>query len=344
MKKSMPPNTQQTQNDSISTQLFSLIQQSWTDDVLADVATFHGSKCLRITDDMYLGMNCDGIGTKVELSERLSLGHYRGLGYDLVAAVCDDTSAFGGVPLALTTVLDVGITDEAFPDVLIELYTGIVQAAKMIGVPVINGEFAQLGSRVQGYGENVFNINATVSWTAKRKQLLSAKEICVGDYIIGLEEEGLRCNGLTLFRETMQNMYGKDWHVTQSQLTHFALTPSRIYTPFIQRLLINFRPILHNVVHVTGGGLCGRLRRTLSQIHFGAHIYDVFPLHAFYDCLQKHVGRNVAYNTWNMGHGMLLFIEDGEQNRQAIFDSAKCSGISARVIGRVTSTPDILFE
>ncbi|MEJ7660717.1 MAG: AIR synthase related protein [Hymenobacter sp.] len=52
-----------------------------------------------------LGISSDGIGTKIEVAERLN--KYDTLGYDLVAMTADDLIAAGFVPTNLSNIIDV---------------------------------------------------------------------------------------------------------------------------------------------------------------------------------------------------------------------------------------------
>jgi phosphoribosylaminoimidazole (AIR) synthetase len=108
-----------------------------------------------------LGVGFDGVGTKIEISERLS--HYSTIAYDLFAMVCDDAVVRGGEPVLVGTVLDVNSLGEGskpFLNFIKQLAKGYVNAAQEAGVAVINGEIAELGVRVRGDGS--FNYN----WSA----------------------------------------------------------------------------------------------------------------------------------------------------------------------------------
>ncbi|MFH1465496.1 MAG: AIR synthase related protein [Pseudomonadota bacterium] len=94
-----------------------------------------------------LAMTSDGIGTKVELAERL--GVYDTLGHDLVAMTCDDLAAAGVEPVNLSNILDVDRLDEAVVD---SLMRGLHAAAGVAGIAVVGGEIAELGDRIGGWG------------------------------------------------------------------------------------------------------------------------------------------------------------------------------------------------
>src|ERR1051325_3946941 len=96
---------------------------------------------------LVMGLNSDGVGTKIELAERLN--DHRTIAFDLFAMVCDDAAINGAEPLLVASVLDFS---RLSTDVVAQLAHGLVNAAKVARVCVINGETAELGARVSGFG------------------------------------------------------------------------------------------------------------------------------------------------------------------------------------------------
>jgi phosphoribosylformylglycinamidine cyclo-ligase len=96
---------------------------------------------------------------------------------------------------------------------------------------------------------------------------------------------------------------------------------------------------LHGVVHVTGGGLPGKLGRLLRRVHLGAEITDPLPPGPLLSYLQEHgpVSDYEAYRVWNMGQGMLLMTPQPD----AALAVAQQHGITAQVIGTITAQPGI---
>src|SRR6185369_5120343 len=85
------------------------------------------------------GLNFDGIGTKVEFAERMQA--YRGLPKDLFAMVCDDAACQRAEPILFGSILDMARVDL---NVVREIADGMVDAARVARVSVINGELAEL--------------------------------------------------------------------------------------------------------------------------------------------------------------------------------------------------------
>ncbi|MBI2102458.1 hypothetical protein HYT55_01355 [Candidatus Woesearchaeota archaeon] len=290
------------------------------------------------------GMNADGIGTKVELAERQK--RFSTLAYDLFAMVCDDAVAKGAEPINIVSVLDARLlTDDFLPQVE-QLAAGYIAAAREAGVAVVNGETAELRSRVGGYGDFNFNWSATLLWLARKERLLTGKEIVPGDAIVALREEGFRSNGLTSARAIFSSTYGEAWHNTYfdgRSLGDHLLLPSRIYTPAIVAMTGGFvgtpRAVIHGIAHITGDGIPEKLGRTLKPSGYGAVLDSLFqPCSAMWlaQCASS-VMDDVAYRTWNMGQGMLVVTPEPSE----VLGIAVDYGIEAKVVGRVVEEKGI---
>jgi phosphoribosylaminoimidazole (AIR) synthetase len=87
--------------------------------------------------DAIIGMNFDGVGTKIEVAERV-VNHLT-IAFDLFAMVCDDAARTGGEPILLGSILD---CRKVSSGVIRDLANGMIAAANAAQVAVINGEVA----------------------------------------------------------------------------------------------------------------------------------------------------------------------------------------------------------
>jgi len=247
--------------------------------------------------------------------------------------LCDDAVRFGFEPVALSNILDVNSLKE---DTVRGLAKGMVKAAKDAGVAVVSGEIAELGGRVGGYGKNSYNWGGTVLSILRRE--IGGNDIKKGSAIVALQEKGFRSNGISLVRRIMEKNCGTDWHKRKSGKTtlgEMALTPSRIYA----RAALEMFDHVSSVVHVTGGGIPGKLGRLLAMKNCGADITDPFaPCELMLSC-QKMGGvpDEEAYRTWNMGQGMLLVTNKPDR----IIGIAAKHKIGAKAIGGTTGKKGI---
>ena len=116
--------------------------------------------------------------------------------------------------------------------------------------------------------------SADLTWFAHKSRLITGFEVKAGDYLVGLREEGLRCNGISLIRKILRTAYGDQWHDMPfggTSLINSALHPSRIYTSAVVAMTGGYdlnRPaqaILHGAAHITGGGNHPALPHVVAQ-------------------------------------------------------------------------------
>ena len=292
----------------------------------------------------FLSMGFDGAGTKVEIAERV--GRYDTIAFDLFAMVCDDALIRGGESILVGSNLDIKTlgTDDRFLPIMRELGEGYVAAAKEANVAVINGEIAQMGALMTGYGDFPFHWGAACIWVAKKENILTGTEMQVGDTVVMLREDGFRANGWSLVRKILGNAHGDDWHKVAhdgSTLGELALTPSRIYSRFVVGLHGGFESRgsceIHGVAHLTGGGVPEKMTRVLRRSKLGARLTDLFEPAGIVSYVQKTGGISDfdAYRAWNMGQGMALITPEPDK----VLAEAKSYGIEAKVAGEIVAEP-----
>lgn len=276
-------------------------------------------------------LNSDGIGTKVEVAERTDI--HKTMAFDLFAMLCDDAVRYGAEPLAISNILDV---NKLSADVVKELSEGMVKAAKQAGVAVVSGEIAELGSRISGYGRYNYNWAGTVLSIVRKE--IKPEMVKKGQYIVALKEDGFRSNGISLARKILRDRYGTNWHkkkVKGKELGRMVLTPSKIYTTAV----LNMLNLVDGIVHITGGGIPGKLGRFLSVSGLGADITEPFTPPDIMLLCQKlgSVNDREAYNVWNMGQGMLLITSYPDK----VIDIAGKYKIKAKIAGEITGKKGI---
>lgn len=309
---------------------------------------------LKDPDNMYLNLAFDGVGTKVEVSERLD--DHSVVAHDLFAMVCDDAVVRGAEPVAIGSILDVRQLDdnEHTRTAVRQLAQGYVEAAKSAGVVVVNGEVAELGDRVGGYGEFNYNWGATVLWLAHKDRILTGHQIKPGNTLVGLAEHGFRSNGITDVRKAMLERYGSEWqNVVVSELGRVSLgrlvqQPSIIYSRFISDLTGGYdidkepKATVTGVAHITGGGQPSKLGRMLEPSGLGVTIDNPIDPPKIMTEVQAIRGFSdeKAYGKWHMGVGMVVATAEPEK----VLAEAQNQGFDAQAIGQVTDEPGIRIK
>ena len=297
--------------------------------------------------DFLLVQNDDGVGTKMEVAERL--GKFDTLGYDLLAMVADDAACVGAETISITNTLD---TNKINAETIEALMAGLEKACIENKVVVPGGELAEVGNSVNG---NVWN--ATAVGVLQKDKRITGADLAKGDVLIGLKSAGFRSNGFSLVRHILKEAFGDNWHEapyegpqdSTNDKDQYAgkswgevvLTPSIIYNNLIMALHGRYQQPaqvqLKGVVHVTGGGIQGNLDRLLKNTGEGVPLKaDLNNLPAPHDPMLKLmelgiVSKEEAYKTWNMGVGMILVISPEEQEKTLEICADK--GYEAQVIG-----------
>lgn len=296
-----------------------------------------------------ISLGFDGVGTGIELAERINKHDI--VAYALFAMVCDDAVVRGAEPVLVGSILDVkslkSNEETYFMDQLNQLAKGYVNAARAARVAVINGEIAELGARVNGYGAFNYNWGAGVLWVANEKRTITGKKIKAGQAIVALREYGFRSNGLSLVRKILRDRFGEEYHVGEGRrFVEEAFVPSTIYCAAVCDMFGGAfdEPCANvtGVVHVTGGGIPEKLSRVLRPSGLGATLDSLFnPPLVMKEILNLgNVPFDEAYKTWNMGNGMLIITSEPDN----VIACAKQHNLEAKIAGHIQSKPKIQLK
>jgi len=305
----------------------------------------------------FLQYHCsDGTGNKKKVPQRV--GKHDTIGEDLIAMVSDDAVALGAEGLSLTSILIVnslGKTSDS-PEKLArleryiaELNTGYGNGANKAGLVIENGEVAEHGEEVDGYGEFRYDWTASLGWLALRSRLLDGSKIKAGDSVVALQEKGFRCNGFSLALNVVEQAFGHEWHLQPfSDETTWGdelLRPSQIYAGIITRLTGGYRPDInpladiHGVAHITGGGIPEKLGRKLKGLGLGAQLDSLFePSPAMLEIQRRaKIDDEEMLNVFNGGQGMLVITPEPEK----VIEEAGVAGVCGAIAGAITNSTDI---
>lgn len=315
-----------------------------------------GSLFAKHISSLVFMMGFDGIGTKVEVHERMQ--DHTGAAFDLLAMVCDDAPRYGAQVISWGSVLDTGKLDKKDPLIMQgmkDLATSMVLGSKEAGIVAINGEIAELIGRVVGHGTFNYNWGAGVMAVVHKDRALTGEQLEAGQALVGLPELGPRCNGLTDIREQLKAHHEDDWHTkVVSELGELTLgeivsRPATIYHGLMTKLTGGWnRDIegLANVTgfaHVTGGGQPSKIGTMLQDTELGAIIYDPIRPPDLFPYVQKLAGFSdrKSYGKWHMGPGGIVATTQPDE----VIEAARAQGIEgAKVIGEITDNPVIRIK
>ena len=149
----------------------------------------------------------------------------------------------------------------------------------------------------------------------------------------------------------MTEYHGNDWHNakwknTDKTIAEIAKTPSIIYSKAVVEMFGGYngqpRAKVNGVAHITGGGIPGKLGRALKASKLGAEINDPFLPPEIMIHMQKmgNVSDRTAYETWNMGNGMIIITPEP----QKVMQVASEHKIQSKIIGKVIKDPLIKIK
>ena len=225
------------------------------------------------------------------------------------------------------------------------------------------GETADVGDLVR-----TIIVDSTVTCRMKRTDVISNDRIQGGEVIVGLssygqasyEKEyngGMGSNGLTsarhdVFANYLATNYPESYDSSipadlvysgKMKLTDkieglnidagkLVLSPTRTYAPVIKKILEKLRPVIHGMVHCSGGA-------QTKVLHFVEKVKitknSMFAVPPLFKLIQEQSGTDwkEMYKVFNMGHRMEIYLPS--EYAQEVIDISKSFGIDAQIVGYV---------
>jgi len=265
-------------------------------------------------DGRLLAAATDGVGTKLELAQRLN--HLDGLGQDLVAMCVNDLITIGARPLFFLDYYACGKLDVGSAERVIR---GIQQACAASNCLLLGGETAEMPGF---YPDGRFDMAGFAVGLIEEGALIDGTSVRAGDTILGLPSSGLHSNGFSLVRRILADLpEDPPWLLE-------LLTPTRLYVKPIMGLLDLGIPI-KAMAHVTGGGY-ENLKRVLPEGRTLQLDWDAWTVPPLMQELQRLGGVELEEmrRVFNCGIGMALFVEPSQVARiQAVLPEVVRLGV-----------------
>ncbi len=288
--------------------------------------------------DFLLVQNDDGVGTKMEIAERV--GKFDTLGADLVAMVADDAICVGAEVISLTNTVD---TPSVNSEAIEKMTAGLAQSCSEQKIVVPGGEIAELSTALNG-----MVWNATAVGVVKKDKFITGKNVKMGQKIVGLKGRVLRSNGISLARKICEKNFGSDWHKAEWKdgvsWGEILLTPSKVFHRLIlEQVLGDFESDrkfdVAGLVHITGGGIPGNVPRIFPEAGLGAHFDNLHEPHEAIKDLRVlgNIEESECYRTWHCGTAMMIVCDDSEADKICEVLNLADSEVNAKVVGEVTN-------
>ena len=248
--------------------------------------------------------SADGVGTKLKVA--FMMNRHDTIGQDLVNHCVDDILVHGANPLFFMDYIASGILD---PLIIEQIVSGMLEACLQNNLVLLGGETAEMPGF---YGHKEYDVAGFIVGWVDEDRIVDGKRIGPGDLIIGLPSTGLHTNGYSLARKVLFEDQGlkADSFVSSLGMTigEALLSVHRSYLKPVQKLLD--RSLVKGMAHITGGGFYENIPRTLPEDTM-AHIQRTWSIPDLftYICELGKVSSEEAFRVFNMGIGMVLFID-----------------------------------
>ena len=266
----------------------------------------------------------DGVGTKLELAFKTK--KYDTVGIDCVAMCVNDILCHGAKPLFFLDYIACGKLEA---EVASDLVKGVSDGCVMSECALVGGETAEMPGF---YKEGEYDIAGFAVGIVDKDKIINGKNIKPGDKLIGIASSGVHSNGFSLVRKLYTDL---NEEFNGEEVWKTLITPTKIYVKPILNLIEKFE--IKGMSHITGGGFIENVPRMFNGSELTAEIRkDSYPLPAiFEDMINKGVSRDHMYNTFNMGIGFVLCVD--EKDVDSVIKDLIELGEKAYEIGIVTA-------
>ncbi|SQI03424.1 phosphoribosylformylglycinamidine cyclo-ligase [Clostridium perfringens] len=243
----------------------------------------------------------DGVGTKLDIACKKR--KFDTVGIDCVAMCVNDILCHGAKPLFFLDYIACGKLEA---EVSSDLVKGVAEGCIKSQCSLIGGETAEMPGM---YKEGDYDIAGFAVGIVDKDKIINGKDIKSGDKLIGIASSGVHSNGYSLIRKVFKNL---DEDFNGKAIWEELLTPTKIYVKPVLSLLEKFN--IKGMAHVTGGGFYENLPRMLSEeglsMVINKNSYEIPEI--FKKLMELGVQEEEMYNTFNMGIGFVLCVEEDE--------------------------------
>ena len=302
-----------------------LVKQTYSKYVLNGLGSFAGMMELpEGYKKPVLVSGTDGVGTKLDIACKKK--KYDTVGIDCVAMCVNDILCHGAKPLFFLDYIACGKLDA---NVSSDLVKGVTDGCMQSDCALVGGETAEMPGF---YKEGDYDIAGFAVGIVDKDYIINGSNIKEGDKLIGLASSGIHSNGFSLVRKLFTDL---DMEFNGEEVWKTLITPTKIYVKPVLSLLEKYE--IKGMSHITGGGFIENVPRMFASDNMTAVINkDSYKVPAIFEkMIELGVDRDHMYNTFNMGIGFVLCVN--EKDVESIISDLKAMGEEAYEIGYVTS-------
>ena len=302
-------------------------------EVLTDIGGFSGAfsmEAFKTMEQPTLVSGTDGVGTKLKVA--FEMDRHDTVGIDCVAMCVNDIACAGGEPLFFLDYIACGKNE---PEKIASIVSGVANGCNQSEAALIGGETAEHPGLM---AEDEYDLAGFAVGVVDRKNMITGKTIAKGDVLVGIASSGIHSNGYSLVRkvfEMKKESLNKTYEsLGGKSLGETLLTPTVIYVKAL-RTIKEGGVTIKGCSHITGGGFYENIPRMLPEnAHANIKVgsYEIPPI---FDMLAKegNISKEMMYNTYNMGIGMLLAVDAADADKTVAL--AEQAGEKAYIIGEI---------
>ncbi|MEG2574626.1 MAG: phosphoribosylformylglycinamidine cyclo-ligase [Christensenella sp.] len=303
------------------------VKKTFNKDVITDLGTFGGM--YDIGNGQVLVSGTDGVGTKLKAAFAMEKNDT--VGIDCVAMCVNDVICHGARPLFF---LDYIATGALIPGVASDIVGGIAEGCVQSGCALIGGETAEMPGF---YTDGEYDLAGFCVGLVNKKDIINGSKIAAGDKILGLGSTGVHSNGFSLVRKlyAMDNTLNSiKVEKTGQTLGEMLLTPTKIYVKSILNLIEKVS--VKGIAHITGGGFYENIPRVLPKNTDAKITLGSWDMPYVFEKLVEdaELSEHDAYNTFNMGIGMIAVVKPEDEITAT--EALSASGEKVFSIGEIT--------
>ena len=263
----------------------------------------------------------DGVGTKLDIAFRMK--KYDSVGIDCVAMCVNDVLCHGAKPMFFLDYIACGKLEA---QTAAQLVKGVSDGCIQSGCALIGGETAEMPGF---YRDGEYDMAGFTVGIVDKHKIIDGSSIKDGYSLIGIASSGLHSNGYSLVRKLIPDL-SKDFN--GENIGNTLLTPTRIYVKTVLSLLEKFD--IKGMAHITGGGFYENIPRMFNDKYAAVINKNSFNIpDIFKHLISLGVEEEHMFNTYNMGIGYVLCVEDKDVSR--IIKTIEDLGDRAYKIGHV---------
>ena len=309
-------------------------------EVIGGIGGFGGLFCVSALKDMQdpvLISGTDGVGTKLQLAQRL--GKHDTVGIDLVAMCVNDVVVAGAEPLFFLDYIAIGHLESDFVGPIVE---GIAEGCKQAGCALIGGEMAGHPGVMEPHD---YDLSGFCVGVVDKPKMIGPNNVQAGDVIIGLASSGIHSNGYSLVRAALADKLSDDElnapnaELGGQSIADALLTPTRIYVKPLLSASQAGLPI-HAAAHITGGGITENLDRALpcglnAELKLGSWEESAIVELVSHSA---HLTLEEKLKTFNCGIGMCVICP--ANSADAVVEHFSSQDQKPYIIGSIVATDD----